>query len=185
MHRIVLPVALTALLAFGAIPAGASLPIDTATGLALPVRARVDAAVQELGYYVGRVEIPSIGVDEVIREGVSLDVIDRGVARWSGTARPGGIGNLVLAGHRTLYGAPFHDLDLLQVGDEILVTAIDGASSIYKVTESMIVTPEDMWIVEQTSEPTLTLFACHPKGSARQRIVVRADLVSVPLLAFP
>ncbi|MFQ5968407.1 MAG: sortase [Acidimicrobiia bacterium] len=185
MREIALPVALVALLSFGALPAGASLPVDTGTGLALPVRARVDAPVQQLGFYVGRVEVPAIGVDEVVREGVSLDVIDLGVARWAGTARPGGVGNLVLAGHRSTHTSPFEDLDQLAPGDLIHVTGLDGTRVSYEVSETLIVTPEDIWVVEQTPDPILTLFACHPKGSYRQRIVVRADLMSTPALAFP
>ncbi len=185
MHRIALQVALVALLAWGALPAGASLPVDSATGLALPVRARVDAPVQAMGFFVGRIEIPAISVDEVVREGVSLDVIDLGVAHWAGTAGPGGVGNFVLAGHRTTHTAPFLDLDRLAPGDLINVTSVDGTAVSYQVTETLIVAPEDMWIVDQTSDPILTMFACHPKGSLRQRIVVRASLVEAPVLAFP
>ena len=185
MRAIALPVTLVALLTFGALPAAASLPVDASTGLALPVRARVDAPTQELGFYVGRVEVPAIGVDEVVREGVSLDVIDLGVAHWAGTAKPGGVGNLVLAGHRSTHTAPFEDLDLLEPGDLIHVTAFDGTKVSYEVTETLIVTPQDMWVVEQTPDRILTMFACHPKGSFKQRIVVRADLVSTGALAFP
>jgi len=151
----------------------------------VPTRARVDAATQQLGIVTGHIDIPAIGVDEVIREGVDLTVIDRGVAHWSGTADPGGVGNMVLAGHRTIHTAPFRDLDKLEPGDDIFVSRIDGVVATYRVIETLIVEPDDMWIVDQTDEPMLTLFACHPKGSARQRIVVRARLVDAPVVMFP
>jgi sortase A len=150
-----------------------------------PTRARVDAPTQQLGIVTGRVQIPAIGVDEVIREGVDLSVINQGVAHWSGTADAGGIGNMVLAGHRTIHTAPFRNLDKLQPGDEILVSRIDGLAATYRVVETLIVQPEDMWIVDTTDVPTLTLFACHPKGSSRQRIVIRAELVDAPVVVFP
>lgn len=150
-----------------------------------PVRARVDAATQQLGIVTGRIEIPAIGVDEVIREGVDLSVIDQGVAHWSGTADAGGVGNMVLAGHRTIHTAPFRDLDKLVPGDQISVSRTDGVVATYRVVETLIVSPEDTWIVDPTDVPTLTLFACHPKGSARQRIVIRAQLVDAPVVQFP
>lgn len=138
-----------------------------------------------MGITVGSLQIPTIGVDEVIREGVHLSVIDRGVAHWAGTAEAGGIGNMVLAGHRTTKTAPFVHLDRLQPGDEIEVAGLDGRVATYRVTDTVIVSPSDIWIVEQTETPMLTLFACHPRGSARQRIVVRAELVDAPIHQFP
>ena len=126
--------------------------------------------------------IPAIGVDEVVRSGVSLSVIDRGPAHWVGTADPGGPGNVVLAGHRTTHSAPFRDLDRLQVGDPILLTNRDGFVSVYLVRDTFVVSPDDVWITYEFGSPLLTLFACHPKGSARQRIVVQADLlIGAPL----
>ena len=153
--------------------------------ISLPQRAHVEAATQQLGITVGRIEIPAIGLDEPIREGVHLSVIDRGVAHWAGTAETGGFGNMVLAGHRTTNTAPFRDLDRLQPGDPITVTGFDGRAARYVVSETVIVAPEDIWIVEQTDDPILTLFACHPKRSARQRIVVRAALADAPVVQFP
>ena len=151
----------------------------------LPERARVDAFTQSLGVHVAHLEIPEIGLNEVVRQGVDLSVIDKGVAHWSGTAGPGAVGNMVLAGHRTTKTAPFHDLDQLAAGDEVTVTGIDGRSAVYQVVETLIVTPDEMWIVDQTESPTLTMFACHPKGSATHRIVVRAALMERPVVQFP
>lgn len=159
---------------FAAVPAQAAAPRSR--------RAAVSAQTQTLGFESGRISIPSIGIDEVIREGVDMDVIDRGVAHWAGTADAGGHGNMVLAGHRTTYSKPFHDLDRLQEGDVISVEGLDGQTATYRVSETLIVEPTDIWIVDWTDTPTLTMFACHPKGSARYRIVVRAELAIAPLV---
>jgi sortase (surface protein transpeptidase) len=35
----------------------------------------------------------------------------------------------------------------------------------------------DLSVVDRSPGSTLTLTTCHPKGSARQRLVVRAELV--------
>jgi sortase A len=85
-----------------------------------------------------------------------------------------------VAGHRTTYSKPFHDLDLLAPGDPLVFTMNDGAEWTYELTGTSVVGPDAMHIVEQTPEPTATLFACHPKGSAAQRIVAHFRLVTTP-----
>ncbi len=159
-----------------ALPAGADAPYVPRGD-----RALVGALTQSLGFDVGRVEIPAIGVDETIREGIDIGVINRGPAHWAGTAMPGQRGNVVLAGHRTTYSRPFHDLDRLQPGDDIWLTGIDGVRAQYEVAHTMIVEPTAVWIADPTPAPIVTLFACHPKGSLAQRIVVRAKLVGAPV----
>lgn len=124
---------------------------------------------------IGRIRIPAIGLDHEVYEGVSLTVIDVGPGHWPGTPTPGGAGNVVFGGHRVTNSHPFRDLDLLKPGDEISFEMYDGTRAYYAVTEQFIVNPDAMWIVDPTPTPMLTLFACHPKGSARQRIVVRAE----------
>lgn len=90
---------------------------------------------------------------------------------------------MVLAGHRTTHSAPFNRLDELTIGDMMYFSDAMGREVIYKVTETLIVTPDDIWITYETGEPIATLFACHPKGSARNRIVVRAALVGGGLIS--
>lgn len=146
-------------------------------------RQSAGAASQQLGFDLGRVRIPAIDLDEQIRAGVDLSVIDQGVAHWVGTSAPGGQGNLVLAGHRTTHSAPFYSLDRLDHGDLIYMEDRLGFDVLYRVTETIVVTPNDIWITYDTGTPMITLFACHPKGSARQRIVVRGGLVAGRLIA--
>ena len=99
------------------------------------------------------------------------------MAHWVGTADAGAAGNMVLAGHRTIRSAPFHDLDKLEPNDVIYVTDASGNDVMYKVTDTFVVTPNDIWITFEQGRPMLTMFACHPKGSQARRIVVQADLI--------
>lgn len=138
---------------------------------------------QSSGVVIGTLRIPAIGIDETIRSGVALSVIDQGVAHWAGTAKPGEYGNVVLAGHRTTKTQPFLDLDKLVPGDLVFLTDGDGFEVIYRVSSTIIVDPSDLWITYDSTSPTVTMFACHPKGSERYRIVVRADLVAGRLIA--
>ncbi|MCC6436707.1 MAG: class E sortase, partial [Acidimicrobiales bacterium] len=125
---------------------------------------------------VGRIAIPTIGLDEALQQGMTLTAINRGPSHWPGTAGPGELGNVVVAGHRTTYSRPFHDLDLLRVGDPVVSTT-DRGTFTYAVTGTEIVTPEEVRIADQTAAYTSTLFACHPPGSAAYRIVVHLQLL--------
>lgn len=136
----------------------------------------VDAYEPTPEVQVGQIAIPRIGIDETLHEGMTLTAINRGPSMWPGTALPGEVGNLVVAGHRTTYGGPFRNLDDLEPDDEIVFTTDEGTFT-YAVTETEIVDPSRVDIASQTNHFTATLFACHPPGSAAQRIVVRAQLL--------
>ena len=123
---------------------------------------------------VGAIYIPRIELLQTIYRGVTLPTLDKGIGWWPGTAMPGQVGNVVLGGHRVSKKKPFRHLDKLQPGDEIFLSSEDG-DFVYTVRETFIVQPSDVWIIDQTNEATLTLFACHPPGSTRERIVVVAD----------
>lgn len=129
---------------------------------------------------VGTVRIPKIGLEHPVFEGIWLTVIDNGPGHWPGTARPGEYGNTVFAGHRVTHTHPFRNLDRLVAGDEVLFDT-DRGTFTYAVTGTRIVGPRDTWIVDQEPGYTMTLFACHPPGSAAERIVVTGELVRAPV----
>jgi sortase A len=136
---------------------------------------------------IGHIRVDRLGIDEPLHEGMSLTVINRGPSHWPGTAKPGQVGNMVMAGHRTTYSRPFHDLDLVQPGDEMVID-YEGETFTYVATHTEIVGADALWIADQSYAFTATTFACHPKGSARQRIAVFWQLVDddgvpVPALA--
>jgi sortase A len=116
-----------------------------------------------------------------LNEGISLTTIDRGPSHWPGSALPGQVGNAVVAGHRVTKTRPFRDIDRLVPGDEVVLTGA-GVRATYVVNGSEVVAPDAMRIVDPTPTATLTLFACHPPGSARYRYVVTADLVRTDVL---
>lgn len=124
---------------------------------------------------LGTIEIPKIGVVKAMYEGITLTTLDHGPGHWPGTAMPGQLGNVVIAGHRVSHDKPFRNLDQLVVGDDVILTTDDGRF-VYKVTGTDIVYPDALWIADQTPDYTATLFACTPPGSTRQRIVVHLAL---------
>lgn len=127
------------------------------------------------GDAVALLEIPKIGVDEAVVEGVNVGDLRKGPGHYPGTVLPGQRGNAAIAGHRTTYGAPFFRLDELKTGDTIAVTTLEGRF-VYRVDEKLIVTPATVQVLDPTENARLTLTTCNPRYSARQRLVVVASL---------
>lgn len=118
----------------------------------------------------------------VVLDDVTAADLAKGPGHYPDTALPGDDGNFAIAGHRTTYGAPFFHLDTLRDGDEIRVTAPDGARYTYEIVEQQVVLPGDTWVIDQdplgNGAPTMTVTTCHPRFSAAERLVVHAELVS-------
>ena len=132
------------------------------------------------GEAAGRIEIPRIGASDVFVSGVSLSDLKRGPGHYPDTPLPGEAGNAAIAGHRTTYGAPFNRIDELEPGDEIITTTVQG-TFVYQVRETFIVRPDQSEVLDPTTTNQLTLTSCHPKYSARERIIVVADLLGQPV----
>lgn len=140
----------------------------------------------DFGQAFAIVRIPRLGGDYArpVLEGTDRQTLKKGVGHYVGTAMPGAIGNLGLAGHRTTYGRPFHDIDRLQAGDKVIVET-QTSYSVYAVQRHVIVSPSSVEVItpvpqQPAAKPTeawLTMTACHPKYSAAQRYIVFAKLL--------
>lgn len=141
--------------------------------------AQYDRAVLNEGDVIGRINMPTLGVDSWIVVGSKLKYLEKGPGVFPNSAMPGHLGNFAVAGHRTSYGAPFGDIDRLAKGDEFTVTSQEGSFT-YTVTGSEIVDPTEVSVLK-TADPTravATLITCHPKWTSSQRLVVHAELTS-------
>ena len=139
-------------------------------------------SVPELGDAFAVIRIPSIeGLQEgwTVVEGVRIRDLKNGAGHMPHTPMPGMPGNTVISGHRTTYGAPFHDVDTLNPGDRIEVETAVGINT-YEVRELIIVRPTELWVTEPREGSWLTLTTCHPKFSSRHRLIVFAELVDGP-----
>lgn len=159
--------------------------IDTTIDEAAPIEAERTILVEEppeLGEPFAIIRIPKI---EKLREGwtvvegVRISDLKNGAGHMPTTPLPGQPGNAVISGHRTTYGAPFYDLDVLEPGDRIEVETAIGVS-VYEVREVLIVKPTDLWVTDPRPGAWLTLTTCNPRFSARERLVVFAELVEGP-----
>jgi sortase A len=117
--------------------------------------------------------------------GATLPLLRSGPGHYPLSDRPGGAGNLAIAGHRTTYGAPFWSVDVLTEGDTIHVVDRQGREWVYAYREQRIVAPADVWVVGDdplgSGAPTITLTTCHPRGSAAQRLIVWGELLDDPI----
>lgn len=130
------------------------------------------------------ISIPGIGLDDVVMyEGVDHETLKNGPGHMGTTPLPGQPGNAVISGHRTTYGRPFFDFDLLEIGDRVEIETGVG-THVYQVREIEVVEPTDVWVTENRPGGWLTMTTCHPKFSARQRLVVWAEIVDGPNAAF-
>lgn len=138
-----------------------------------------EAAAPELGEGMAIIKIPKLDVDHVVVNGVEMEDLKKGPGHYPETALPGQLGNMVISGHRTTYGAPFYRLDELDPGDEIVIWNEKGPHT-YLVRESKIVQPTEIGVIAPSSDARLTLTTCHPRFSAAQRLIVVAELQGTP-----
>jgi sortase A len=149
--------------------------------------ARAPVPPPVLGEGVAVLRVPRLGPDyqPVVVEGVGREELKRGPGHYPGSAMPGEVGNFVLAGHRTTYGAPFGRYGELELGDPVTVER-RGEVFTYRIVSREIVAPDDVAVMlpvprQAEAAPTqalLTLITCHPQYSARQRLILTAALES-------
>ena len=153
-----------------------STPVDPTVETTPSAPEIVMAPIVE-GDAIARIELPRIGIDKIVVAGVEKNDLKKGPGHYPETPMPGQLGNAAIAGHRTTFGQPFFDIDKMQTGDEIVVTTVAGRF-VYRVTGQEIVSPSDYQVIATTdpTRATLTLTSCHPKYTARERIIVYAEL---------
>jgi sortase A len=130
---------------------------------------------------LARLKIPSISVNVIVVEGVTLDDLTYGPGHYPQTDlfddESGVVG---VAGHRTGWSAPFFNFDKLARGDEVIVETTQ-ATYTYRVMDSIIVSPSHSEVLDgnprSTAKMQLVLTTCTPKFTARDRLIIFTDLV--------
>ncbi len=130
------------------------------------------------GEGIGRIKIPSIGLDTVSVEGTDTASLQKGPGHYPETAFPGEEKTIGIAGHRTTYLAPFKRINEIADGDEIILE-MPYATFVYRVQKHEIVDPSQTEIVRDVGYERLVLTACHPLYSAAQRWAVFARLSEI------
>jgi len=126
---------------------------------------------------MGRIEVPRLHVSAAVANGDDDGTLMVAIGHLPDTPFPWEAGNSALAGHRDTF---FRQLRNIRVGDDMRVATPYGDFT-YQVSRTLIVTPEDLSVLEPTADPTLTLITCYPfsyVGHAPKRFIVQA--VRVP-----
>ncbi len=82
------------------------------------------------GTPVALLQIPQLGVSEVVREGTTAAVLRSGPGHRRDTVMPGQAGTSVIMGRQTSYGGPFAEVGRLTPGSSIVVTTGQGAATV-------------------------------------------------------
>jgi sortase A len=126
---------------------------------------------------VGRLSVPRLHLSGMVREGIDRNTLQLAIGHIPATALPGQKGNVGVAGHRDTF---FRGLKDVQTKDEIRFSTLGGDFR-YVVESLIIVEPDNVGVLAQSSENVLTLVTCYPFsyiGAAPKRFVVRAMQVS-------
>lgn len=125
---------------------------------------------------IGRLDIPRLQLAVMVREGADEGTLSRAVGHIPGTALPGNVGNVGLAGHRDTF---FRALRNIRANDTIELETTAGTYR-YAVSSTRIVTPRDVSVLRASGGETLTLVTCYPfyyVGSAPKRFIVHATQI--------
>jgi sortase A len=128
------------------------------------------------GNILGIMAIPKINLKVAVVNGVDKKSLKYAVGHFKETAGIGEAGNCAIAGHRSYtFGQFFNRLDELKIGDEIDIKTKTGDYR-YIVYEKKVVEPDDISVLNNTKDATITLVTCHPLRIATHRLIVKGRL---------
>jgi len=152
-------------------PAVNHLPGDAGNGNGRQASGRL-----QTGALIARLEAPSVHLSASVLEGSDDSTLAKAAGHIEQTAFPGQPGNVAIAGHRD---TTFRAVRKLKVGDTLMLKT-EGGTFTYRIAWTKVVDPEDVYVVDPTSTPSLTLVTCYPfecVGHAPHRYIVRAELI--------
>jgi len=126
---------------------------------------------------IGSIDVPALALSAPIAADIDPGSLRMGVGHIRGTALPGGLGTVGLAGHRDSF---FRPLRRIKPGMEIKLTGATGTYH-YLVDSTEIVTPDEVHVLDIAQRPALILITCFPFdyiGAAPRRFIVHAHLLS-------
>ena len=134
---------------------------------------QIEPHLPTIGEVIGEIEIPRLGIQAIIAQGDTDEVLRHAVGHIPETTWAGEFGNVGLAGHRDRL---FRRLRVVQPGDIVILKTPRDVFR-YQVETTSVVPPTDTAVLRSSNRRELTLITCFPfdyVGSARNRFVVRA-----------
>nr|WP_224747120.1 class E sortase [Nocardioides cavernae] len=148
------------------------------------------------GEVTALVRIPAFGDDYAVPlvEGTSDEALAAGFGHVEGTAQPGEVGNVAIAGHRVTHGEPLADMPDLQPGDQVLVETAEAVHTYVLDTggDDLTVGFDETWVLgrlptnpagetqprQRPGQRLLTLTTCAELFHTDDRLVAFGHLVS-------
>jgi LPXTG-site transpeptidase (sortase) family protein len=124
-------------------------------------------------------QIPSIGLNQVVVSGAEPSELRGGPGWRNGSASPGQ-GNTVVLGHSTLWGAPFGRIADVPAGSVISVRTTDGRVYRYRVDRVRTVPNDDQAPMRQSGPKRLTLVTSAGGPFDTDRVVLVAGSAGRP-----
>ena len=156
-----------------------SKPVDTTLWADGRTEEFQQSLFSEVDAPLALMRIPRLEIEVPVFAGTTDLILNRGVGQIEGTALPGEVGNIGIAGHRDGFFRPLKDIAL---GDAIILETASETTT-FIVEDLHIVDPSDVWVLTPTDTPAITLVTCYPFyfiGSAPQRFIVRANASMEP-----
>jgi sortase A len=108
---------------------------------------------------VARMIVPEHGIDLVVLEGASGNVLAFGPGHLTPSSLPGQPGNSIISGHRD---TSFRFLERVRVGERITMQTRDGSMVSFKVIDTQIIDQAVLDLNIKADIPLLTLATCYP-----------------------
>jgi len=125
------------------------------------------------GGAIGRLSIPTIGLNQYVYEGTSTKNMQKGLAHFDCTS--GFMGNIALAGHNRGNYAHFAKLKDLKYGDTMTYTTAYGTAT-YAVTSISYCSTTDTSGLVQDGTNKITMYTCKA-GDSSVKLCVVATMV--------
>lgn len=151
------------------------------------------AEATELGDVFARIVAPRLANDYVrlVGEGTKWHPVlnEIGIGHYTGTARPGEVGNFATAAHRGGFGGSYKNIHRFVEGDKVYVQTNDGWYT-YRYLQTKIVKPEEIDVISPVPQSLIgaregghymTMTSCDPIYVNTNRIIVWFELESVAL----
>jgi LPXTG-site transpeptidase (sortase) family protein len=135
----------------------------------------------EVGDAAYVLQVPSLGINEVVVDGASASELRGGPGRRLDSVQPGDSGNTVIQGHKTRFGGPFAQLKELKGGNSIYLRSRSGEVTVYKVAKVRTVGSDQVKYLDADGPTRLTLVssAGGPLDGSRVVVTAAVDDVSV------
>lgn len=143
------------------------------------------------------IRIPTIGVNVPVVLSPSMkdaDVIStlaKGAALYPNGVKPGALGNTFISAHSSgepwkgAYRFAFTRINELKSGDALYVDW-NGARYSYRITGSEVIIPTpEFRVASDRPVPTISLMACWPIWSTKNRMLIHAELTNITQLTRP